>query len=107
MPDLGISTTKQVDACKRFYRDQCLHGLTTDQAPGTPAIDKCVSAIQTAGACARKGGACALSTTITTTACGVIEHPEYATACSFLVPAADTTETTTDAGTTDADADGG
>ncbi len=29
-----------VDACKRFYRDQCLHGLANGEQPGAPDVKK-------------------------------------------------------------------
>ena len=41
-----------VDECKRFYRDQCLHGIAGDTVPTTAEQDACVSAIEDAGACA-------------------------------------------------------
>ena len=79
-----------VDACKRFYRDQCLHGMANGEKPGAPKVKKCISAIQAAGACARDGIALAdcldvgpaLPTTITP--CDVIEKPETIVACEFL-----------------------
>jgi len=41
-----------VDACKRYYRDHCLHGLGVSEAPGEPILNSCIQAIQTAGECA-------------------------------------------------------
>jgi hypothetical protein len=41
-----------VEECKRFYRDQCLHGIAGDTAPTTAEQDACVSSIEAAGACA-------------------------------------------------------
>src|SRR5690242_19222484 len=64
-PDLGV---KDVDACKRYYRDQCLHGLSISESPGTPAVDKCVNAIHAAGKCAQAGsGTCNVAQTSTPT----------------------------------------
>ena len=86
-PGLGVGDEA---ACERFYRDQCLHGLATDQDPGAPAIGKCVAAIQKAGDCAAKGtpGPCVLTVYPAVAACDVIAHPELASDCAFLVPTA-------------------
>jgi hypothetical protein len=79
-----------VASCQRFYRDQCLHGLSLEAEPGGPVIDKCVSAIKTAGECAKAAPDAPCTglavAKVTTTACDVLEHPEYATDCAFLVP---------------------
>jgi hypothetical protein len=92
-----------VTACKRFYRDQCLHGLASEADPGEPRIEQCVKAIQTAKNCAVRGTSpCAIgAATTVTTACDVVEHPETYPECAFLVPppvAADAA-TAADAGT--------
>jgi hypothetical protein len=75
------------DTCKRFYRDQCLHGLAVAD-PGVPAVDKCINALQVAGGCT-KGGAniCGVALAPTKTVkntCDVIEHPEVLADCAFL-----------------------
>jgi hypothetical protein len=95
------------EACKRFYRDQCLHGMEIAADPGQPTVDKCVSAIRAAGACASSGhasdvGGCEVATTSPTSACGIIANPELATDCAWLIPPAPA-PTVTDAGV-DADA---
>lgn len=41
-----------VDACQRFYRDQCLHGIAGPNVPTTDQQSDCVEAIEQAGACA-------------------------------------------------------
>lgn len=41
-----------VEACKRFYRDQCLHGIAGPEVPTTQEQDACVAAITDAGTCA-------------------------------------------------------
>lgn len=75
-----------VDACQRFYRDQCLHGLPIDP-PGKVAVSECVAAIESAGECAKTGaddaGACSRSLT-PESACDKIQHPERFAECSFL-----------------------
>lgn len=54
-----------IAACKRFYRDACLHGLTSQSDPGGPAVDACVATLKTAS-------------------CPVVLKPGTAAACSFL-----------------------
>src|ERR1700709_2144757 len=39
-----------VDECQRFYRDQCLHGLTV-ASPGPVLVKACVTVINEAGTC--------------------------------------------------------
>ena len=41
-----------VEACQRFYRDQCLHGIAGPTLPSTDQQSDCVEAIEQAGACA-------------------------------------------------------
>ncbi|MEO6599316.1 MAG: hypothetical protein ABIQ16_05550 [Polyangiaceae bacterium] len=86
-----------VDGCKRFYRDQCLHGLAVS-SPGPNQVKLCVAAIQNAGSCVRQSGGknapldeCdprigISSSSSATTACEIVNEPELATECAFLVP---------------------
>ena len=82
------SPANDIEACKRFYRDACLHGLTSQVDPGGPAVDACVGAIRTG-------------------TCSVVLKPGTAAACTFLndappdagtnvVDAGSTTDATTD-----------
>ncbi|MCU0682312.1 MAG: hypothetical protein MUF34_08675, partial [Polyangiaceae bacterium] len=87
-PALGVS---DVEACQRFYRDQCLRGLSTANDPGTPAIDACVRAIEGAGECARAGlvsaAECGRYQEVQpATPCEAIQFPERMVECSFLLP---------------------
>lgn len=76
-----------IDACIRFYRDACLHGLAIGTEPGGVIVSDCVNAI-------------------TTGDCAVVKDPKTSPQCGFLVPKpADTT--TTDAATDATDAGGG
>lgn len=82
---------KDVAACKRFYRDQCLHGLAIAGDPGDPVIDACVEDIRAAGACAVSSDpACVLPATDPpgATACDIIQKPQVALRCQFLAPPA-------------------
>ena len=78
-----------VDGCKRFYHDQCLHGLSASEDPGEPNIEACVQAIKQAGECAKNNNtSCEVvyETAKVSAPCDLIERPEKYTACSFLVP---------------------
>lgn len=63
------SPKTDVEACIRFYRDACLHGLSTGD-PGGPATQACVNAIKTKD-------------------CDIVLHPEHDMACLWLNPAPD------------------
>lgn len=87
-----------VDACQRYYRDHCLHGLPLDEAPARSVVDGCVDAIEAAGACASRDptltiDACdepalALAPTVGSSplVCDLIDQPEQLAACAFLEP---------------------
>jgi hypothetical protein len=78
-----------VDACERFYRDQCLHGLASASDPGQPSIDQCVRNVNIAGKCAsQKAPSCALEVSGDSDPCDFVAHPENYKECSFLVPPA-------------------
>jgi hypothetical protein len=59
-----------VEACKRFYRDACLHGLVNGTPPGDLLLAACVEKIRT------------------TTDCEIVKVPEKASECSWLIPSA-------------------
>ena len=90
-------STPAVAECRRYARDQCLHGLPA-QAPSAADVGACVNAITAAGQCAAALGAetapdaCdpALATDgAAASVCDVIIRPERATPCAFLQPAND------------------
>jgi hypothetical protein len=60
------SASQDIDACVRFYRDACLHGMSVAD-PGGPATQSCVDAI-------------------TNGDCPTVLHPESNAACVFLIP---------------------
>jgi hypothetical protein len=77
-----------VEDCKRFYHNQCLHGMAATGDPGQPRIDQCVVAIQMAGACAKEGKtSCDLPVTLGAEPCSVIGSPELFQECDFLAAA--------------------
>ena len=77
-----------VDACKRFYRDQCLHGLAIASDPGAPVIDRCVEALRIAGGCTSTENGCVETTPKGKLGCEILEKPELANDCAFLIPPA-------------------
>jgi hypothetical protein len=84
-------TVTDVAECKRFYRDQCLHGLPAT-APSRESVDDCVNALHDITLCVKAGGTkaeladCdpAVPAQDARLACEVVKAPERAYACSFL-----------------------
>lgn len=81
-----------VKACRRYYRDHCLHGLLTKPSAG--AVAECVRVIDAAGQCASADAEAGLSDcdpAVTEangklrSACDVVAHPEFASECAFLL----------------------
>jgi hypothetical protein len=106
--NLGLALPDAEIECERFSQDNCLHGLPTPSAPRPTDLQRCVAVIHSAGVCARKSGAetraddCGLAGTFSpanATVCEVIQAPEEASECAFLLNQAvpDTTPPT-DAG---------
>jgi hypothetical protein len=103
-----------VDACKRFYRDQCLHGLTAGERPGKPRVDECVKAIETAGNCRKKGSedlvdcdpVVSLKTGLTKV-CDVVKKPELIAECDFLYKPVEVPDATPDTSSDDGGSEGG
>ncbi len=99
---------EDVDACKRFYRDQCLHGLATGERPGKPVVDDCVKAIERAGSCAQKGikdladcpgdPPAVTEATLLTKVCDVVKKPEQILECDFLGKPVEVPDAEPDAG---------
>lgn len=89
--DVGLAPD-ELDICTHFSQDNCLHGFRVED-PGKNAVDRCVSAIQTAGECAaddpeQDADDCETDLALApgTTVCEIVIQPEYATECAFLVP---------------------
>jgi hypothetical protein len=84
---------EDVDACQRFSRDHCLHGVGLENDPGTNAVNRCITAIERAGRCAAAGRddpqECrgeGYFGTEAETVCEIVREPELAPSCRFLVP---------------------
>ncbi len=84
-----------VGACRSYYRDHCLHGVATESAPKESQLRACVQTIESAGRCAdREGpktdpsdcGSDRLSDVEAPNVCSIVEEPERAPACEFLLP---------------------
>lgn len=99
---VACGTIEDVEACRRYYRNHCLHGLAVESRPPTDERDECITAIRRAGVCAREQGAdtpldsCdegppaeALPEETLQTTCDVVARPWDVTACAFLNPVRD------------------
>lgn len=84
-PAFGASFN--VEACKRFYKDQCLRGLQVSRDPGEPQIRACSNAIALAGQCASESTSpCVIDNHLVDDPCAVVSAPERFPSCSFLYP---------------------
>jgi hypothetical protein len=89
-----------LDRCRRFYRDHCLHGLAVTPPP-QHQVEACVGTIQRATACVKRHGTGVTladcqsggeGEVVTTDpigisyACELVSTPERSGECSFLTP---------------------
>ncbi len=81
--------------CNRYFRDHCLHGVATEDAPGGVAVDRCVDTLNRAGRCAERHGTDAdpsecdesrFADADAENICELVEEPERASRCEFLKP---------------------
>lgn len=81
-----------VDACERYYRDHCLHGLPV-KPPAGDSVPSCVEVIKAAGRCAEADPDIELADCDPpvaapkvgfTRACDVVSRPERTPECAFL-----------------------
>jgi hypothetical protein len=93
--DFGVDSDADETACQRFAHDNCLHGLSSADAPRSSELNRCVTAIRQAGACAKDSPDglaqdCGIRGTFASgaTVCEVVEDPEQASECSFLAEVA-------------------
>jgi hypothetical protein len=86
-------TVDDAASCRRFYHDQCLHGLPVPD-PGKYLVQDCVEMIERANACAVAGPDTALadcprevtSQASVATVCELVGAPELGSECRFLAP---------------------
>jgi hypothetical protein len=93
----ACGTVSDATACRRFYYDQCLHGLPVSD-PGVSAANACGAMLERATACVAEQGAeaaladCASAvteeSTLATSVCELVSTPELAAECRFLDPGA-------------------
>jgi len=83
-----------VEACRRFARDHCLHGLAADK-PSPSQVNRCVATIEALGKCADENGKrstpseCKGAGSVSEDAndvCELVLEPELTQRCEFLVP---------------------
>ena len=67
------------ESCERFYRDQCLHGLSVPE-PSDREVEACAAALDEAAECARAGDDSAACRD----ACDAVSSPASLRACVFL-----------------------
>lgn len=93
----ACGTVEDAEACRRFYHDQCLHGLPGAD-PGVNVANACAAMLERATACATENGPSAALTdcsdpvtaeaTVATNVCELVTSPELSGECRFLDPSA-------------------
>jgi hypothetical protein len=83
----GFERAEQVDACKLFYRDDCLHGLASSREPAESEVTGCVAAVKATAACAKAGAAtmtdCAGATLVASDVAS--EAPSEVSPCAVIL----------------------
>jgi len=84
---------QDVEDCKRFYRDHCLHGLRLEDEPSAAAVQSCVRSLTAVAACGPETALAACpgvttSASVLPLACDTVRAPEDIAECGFLVPSA-------------------
>lgn len=84
----GVIEEDEVEECKRFYREQCLHGIAGPTAPTAEEQKSCLNTIDKAKKVATLNSALggAPQEKELTVACGVISRPWLVSACDYLAP---------------------
>lgn len=84
----GVVEEEDVDECKRFYRDQCLHGIAGPKSPTGDELKLCIELIEeaqeTAAASLNMGGQS--QETSYAAACEIISRPWDLPQCAFVLP---------------------
>lgn len=91
-----VKTEEDVAACRRFYKEQCLHGIAGPKPPPAQAHKACLAAINAAAVCARQDkttapAACAdlpleqvEETKVYQDVCDVVGRPWDLAVCDYL-----------------------
>ncbi|MBM4373660.1 MAG: hypothetical protein FJ095_01135 [Deltaproteobacteria bacterium] len=89
-----IATDADVEACKLYYRDQCLNGIADAADPNSAQVDGCLAALAAAAACKVEPlSSCVAAPELAagvdatkTTGCEAMLATESLEACDFLRP---------------------
>lgn len=80
----GSVKSTEIDECKRFYDDQCLHGIAGEEAPTANQQKSCLELIDDARQTAETSSGDQFER-----ACTVIGEPWESEECSFLLRASE------------------
>lgn len=80
----GIIEEDEVDSCRRFYRDHCLHGISGDKVPTADEHKACIELIEQAGEAANESLGMGGSGQPDDSACDIIDKPWKSEECAYL-----------------------
>jgi hypothetical protein len=81
----GVIKEEEVEECKRFYRDHCLHGMKGDEVPSADEHKECIELIEDAGKAARASLGMGGAGEPDESACKIIAAPWKSDECEYLV----------------------
>jgi hypothetical protein len=81
----GVIEADEVDSCKRFYRDHCLHGMKGDKVPSADEHKDCLELIEEAGETAKTSLGMGGAAEPDEVACKIIAAPWKSEECAYLV----------------------
>lgn len=81
----GVISANEVDDCKRFYRDHCLHGMKGDKVPTADEHKECIKLIEDAGEAAAASLGMGGAGEPDEDACKIVAAPWKAEECAYLI----------------------
>lgn len=81
----GVIEEDEVEECKRFYRDHCLHGMKGDEVPTADEHKECLDLIEDAGKAARTSLGMGGAGEPDERSCKIIAAPWKSEECAYLV----------------------
>lgn len=81
----GVIEADEVDNCKRFYRDHCLHGMKGDEVPSADEHKDCIELIESAGEAAQASLGMGGASEPDEKACKLIAAPWKSEECAYLI----------------------
>lgn len=81
----GVISADEVDDCKRFYRDHCLHGMKGDEVPTADEHKDCIELIEEAGETAAASLGMGGAGEPDEASCKVIAAPWKSDECAYLI----------------------